>query len=114
MHRDWPLYDDVFHPPPLRMESRKQLWRDLQTIDVTSRWREDWQSATMVNSTLVADPTIQLPGFDLYRRQWSLLNRFQTVKATVMLATRNGVSPTTNYVTVEKSRQCHTSLTPVY
>jgi len=24
-----------------------------------------------VNSTLVVDPTIQLPGFDLHRRQWS-------------------------------------------
>jgi len=35
-HRDWPLYDDVFHPPPLRLEL---LWRDLQSIDVTSRWR---------------------------------------------------------------------------
>jgi len=33
-------------------------WRDLQTIDVTSRCREDWQSATVVNSTLVVDPTI--------------------------------------------------------
>ena len=52
-HRDWPLYDDVFYPPPLRLESRKPLWRDLQSIDVTSRWREDWQSATVVNSTLV-------------------------------------------------------------
>ena len=39
-------------------------------------WREDWQSATVVNSTLVVNPTIQLPGFDLHRRQWSLLNRF--------------------------------------
>jgi len=28
-----------------------------------------------------------------------------------MRATRNGVSLTTNYVTVEKSRQCHTSST---
>ena len=36
-HRDWPLYDDVFHPPPLRLESRKPLWRDMQSIDVTSR-----------------------------------------------------------------------------
>ena len=77
-HRDWPLYDDVFHPTPLRLESRKPLWRDLQSIDVTSRWREDWQSATVVNSTLVVDPAIQLPGFDLHRRQWSLLNRFRT------------------------------------
>ena len=77
-HHDWPLYDDVFHPPPLRLESRKPLWRDLQSIDVTSWWREDWQSATVVNSTLVVDPTIRLPGFDLHRRQWSLLNRFRT------------------------------------
>ena len=50
----------------------------MQSIDVTSRWREDWQSATVVNSTLVVDPTIRLPGFDLHRRQWSLLNRFRT------------------------------------
>ena len=77
-HRDWPLYDDVFYPPPLHLESRKPLWRDLQSIDVTSRWREDWQSATVVNSTLVVDPTIRLPGFDLHRRQWSLLNHFRT------------------------------------
>ena len=50
----------------------------MQSIDVTSRWREDWQSATVVNSILVVDPTIRLPGFDLHRRQWSLLNRFPT------------------------------------
>ena len=43
-HRDWPLYDDVFHPPPLHLDSHKPLWRDMQSIDVTSRWREDWQS----------------------------------------------------------------------
>ena len=76
-HRDWPLYDDVFHPPPLRLESCKPLWMDLQSVDVTSRWRKDWQSATVVNSTLVVDPTIRLPGFD-HRRQWSLLNHFRT------------------------------------
>ena len=75
-HRVWPLYDDVFHPPPLRLKSREPLWRDMQSIDVTSRWREDWQSAMVV--TLVVDPTIRLPGFDLNRRQWSLLNRFRT------------------------------------
>jgi len=65
-HHDWPLYDHVFHPPPLRLESRKPLWRDLHTINVTSRWREDWQSATVVNSTLVVDHTIRLPGFNLH------------------------------------------------
>jgi len=50
----------------------------VKTTDVTSRWSEDWQSATMVNSTLVVDPTIQLPSFGLQWRQWSLLNRFWT------------------------------------
>ena len=39
---------------------------------------------------------------------------FGQARATVMRATRNGVSPTTNYVTVEKSRQCHTSSTLVH
>jgi len=77
-HCDWPLYDDVFHPPPLRLESHKPLWRNLQTVDVTSRWREDWQSAMVVNSALMVDPTIRLPGFDLHRRQLSLLNHFRT------------------------------------
>jgi len=76
-HHDWPLYDNVFYPPPLRLESRKPLWRDLQTIDTTNRCSEDWQSATVVNSTLVVDPTIRLPGFDLHRRQWSLVNHFR-------------------------------------
>ena len=80
--------DDVFYPPPLRLEWRKPLWRDLQSIDVTCRWREDWQSATVVNSTLVVDPTIRLPSFDLHRRQWSLLNCFRTGQAHCS-ATRN-------------------------
>ena len=48
------------------------------SLHVTSRWREDWHSATVVNSTLMVDTTIRLPGFDLHRRQWSLLNRFRT------------------------------------
>ena len=114
-HCDWPLYDDVFYPPPLHLESRKPLWRDLQSIDVTSRWREDWQSATVVNSTLVVDPTMRLPGFDLHRRQWSLLNRFRTGQGHCNVCHKKyGVSPTTNYVTVEKPRQCHTSSTFVH
>ena len=35
-------------------------------------------AATVVNSTLVVDPIIRLPGFDLRQRQWSLLNHFRT------------------------------------
>ena len=57
-------------------------------------------------------PTIRLPGFDLHRRQWSLLNRFRTGQGHCN-ACHNAL-PTTNYVTVEKSRQCHTSSTFVH
>jgi len=43
-------------------------------------FKSRWKSAQMVNSHLVRDPTIQQPGFDLPRQQWSLLNRFRTVR----------------------------------
>jgi len=50
----------------------------LATNDIKSRRRHNWKSAQAVNSHLVCDPTIQQPGFDLPRQQWSLLNRFRT------------------------------------
>jgi len=42
------------------------------------QWREDWSSASVVNHTIVTNPTIQQPGFNLPRHTWSLMNRFQT------------------------------------
>ena len=46
---------------------------------VTVQWiRCNWKSAQVVISHLVCDPTVQQPGFDLLRQQWSLLNRFCT------------------------------------
>ena len=72
--------------------------------NVTSRWREDWQSATVVNSTLVATPQSDFPVLiftDVSGHCWIV---FGQARATVVRATRSGVSPTTNYVTVEKSR----------
>ena len=41
-------------------------------------WRHNWKSTQVANSHLVGNPTIQQPGFDLPRQQWSLLNRFHT------------------------------------
>ena len=43
-----------------------------------TQWREDWSSAFVVNHTIVTDPTIRQPGFDLPRHTWSLMNRFRT------------------------------------
>ena len=50
-------------------------------------------------------------GLSHYTSCWIV---FGQARATVMRATRKGVSPTTNYVTVEKSRQCRTSSTLVH
>ena len=102
-HDSWPIQPDILNPPLLRLTSRKQLWLDLQPVDIKSRWRHNWRpcngdtmlrrvrncrfiiiiiinwkSAQVVNSHLLCDPTIRQPGFDLPRQQWSLLNRFRT------------------------------------
>lgn len=72
------LHNDILHPPTHRLASRRPLWTDMEPVDTDDRWREDWQTASVVNNSLVRDPTIQLPGFNLPRRQWSTLNRFRT------------------------------------
>jgi len=50
----------------------------MTSVDTITQWREDWSSASVVNHTIVTDPTIRQPGYDLPRRTWSLLNRFRT------------------------------------
>ena len=75
---DWGLNSDISHPPRQRLTSRHPLWLDMQPVDIHERWQEDWQTASVVNHQLVRDPAIQLPGFDLPRRQWSTLNQFRT------------------------------------
>jgi len=77
-HDRWPIQPDILNPPLLRLTFRKPLWLDLQPVDIKSRWRHNWKSTQVVNSHLVCDPTIQQPGFDLLRQQWSLLNHFRT------------------------------------
>ena len=62
----------------------------MQSIDVTSRWREDWQSATVVNSTLVVDPTIRLPGFPLTKFDGGLLRLHEADEAAVDWLTTYG------------------------
>ena len=42
------------------------------------QWREDWSSASVVNHTIVTDPTNRQPHFDIPRHTQSLMNRFQT------------------------------------
>jgi len=77
-HPDWPVYQDFFNHPSPRLPCRKPIWSDLAPTDAVSRWRADWQSASVTNNHLIPDPTVRLPGFDLSRLTSSMLNRFRT------------------------------------
>jgi hypothetical protein len=79
-HSYWPIYKDIYEHPDQRLVSRTPLWNDLEPCDLASQWRESWETASAINSSLVTDPTIRLPGFDLPRHEWSLLNRFCTAQ----------------------------------
>ena len=61
-----------------RLASRCPIWSDVTPVNTTAQWRDDWQSASVVNYTIVTDPTIWQPGIDLPRQSWSLLNCFRT------------------------------------
>jgi len=50
----------------------------MTSVDTATQWREDWSSASVLNHTIVTDPTIRQQGFHLPRHTWSLMNRFQT------------------------------------
>ena len=78
LHPEWSLHKDMTCHPPKRLKSRHPLWEDMVPIDMAARWREDWRSANVVNSTLVEDPAIRQPDFLLPRHLWSLLNRFRS------------------------------------
>jgi len=77
-HLNWPVHADVFKHPPPRLASWRPIWSDMTSVDTIMQWREDWSWASVVNYTIVTDPTIQQPGFDLPRHTWSLMNCFQT------------------------------------
>ena len=77
-----PLPTDMyFHTRP-RLKSirpiRPNLWDEAPTIQ--RLWRKRWQNqiVDVPNKSLINDPTIHLPGMDLPRGQWSMLNRFRS------------------------------------
>jgi len=64
-HYNWPIHSDITNPLHACLPSKKPLWQDLIRVDIRSQWKENWKSAQVVNFSLVDDPTIQQPGFDL-------------------------------------------------
>jgi len=77
LQAEWPLHY-VFLPLQNCLPSCRPLWTDTHPANIISQWRDEWKSASVVNSSPVDDPTIQQGGFDLPRQYWVLLNRFRT------------------------------------
>ena len=64
----------------VRPLSSHLVWLNKPASDTTaaSEWIDAWFNTTVVNPSLVTDPTICPPGFNLPRRLWFTLNRFRT------------------------------------
>ena len=77
-HPNWPVYADVLEHPPPRLASQRPIWSDMTSVDPVTQWREDWSSASVLNHTIVTDPTIRQPSFHIPHHTWSLTNRFRT------------------------------------
>jgi hypothetical protein len=75
-----PLNTDITAHPAARLPSRRPVWLDPppENMRAYSAWSSEWSITDVVNHSLVAEPSVCPPGFDLPRRQWSMLNRFRT------------------------------------
>jgi hypothetical protein len=49
-------------------------------FNISRAWTDYWSAALPVNDYLMVDPNSHLPGFDLARHEWVLLNRFTTTQ----------------------------------
>ena len=71
--------DNNTHPSVRLLQSRHPVCLNKPAPDAAaaSEWIDAWFNTTVVNQSLVTNPTI-CPGFNLPRRLWSTLNRFRT------------------------------------
>jgi len=72
-------YLAMFHH--IIVTSRHTVWlKESQQEKVSPRQKqtEGWAASDVVNRSLIMDPSIAPPGFNLCRRLWSMLNHFRT------------------------------------
>ena len=79
-----PIHQD-FPPPRGRLKSRRpplrlasQLCADTDTFSAGAEWEANWRDFDGTNRLLVNDPTGEVPGMSLSRKEWVRLNRFRT------------------------------------
>ena len=73
------LYLELQDLPINRLIARHPIWSDFQVLDqynIIEKWREKWFNDKILNYELIHDPTVSVGGFNLERREFSLLNRF--------------------------------------
>jgi len=58
---------------PVRLEEPQQ-----EEVSPRQKWTKEWAASDVVHRSLIVDPSIAPPGFDLRRRLWSTLNHFRT------------------------------------
>ncbi len=74
-----PLNTDITLHPAARLSSRKPVWLDppAESMTANSAWSDEWAATDVVNHSLVTEPLVCPPGFDLSWQHWSMLNRFR-------------------------------------
>ena len=75
------LYLELQDLPINCLISRHSIWSNFQLLDqynIIEKWREKWFTDKISNYELIYDPTVSVGGFDIERREWSLLNRLRT------------------------------------
>lgn len=74
-----PLQKNILEHLSIRLRSRHPIWRtDAPEESIEGLWKKRWELSETRNKTLVPDPTIKVPGWDLTRAQWTALNCIRT------------------------------------
>ena len=71
------MFDDVIAHPEARLPFRSPIWSIVFQPDwsIDEAWKEDWLKKEVPNQSLISDPVVRQPGFDLERKDWSLPGR---------------------------------------
>ena len=74
-----PLNTDLQNHPRHRLPSRRPIWHNPpdQQFSPAEVWSARWNAADVPNKHLVDNPNQRLPGMELPRGLWTLLNRFR-------------------------------------
>jgi len=78
-HPEIPLHDDFTAHPPKRLKSRHPIWELTPTKEtMVEIWKKRWENSGVRNVSLIDNPELKVPGFDLPRAIWITLNRART------------------------------------